>query len=210
MTTAVLLLLISFIIVSGAFVFINTKSDDEAHAQLSAPNDTKQDVDPVTDEIVDFDSKLSREENHAIASSFENEVEEPSEAVIEKVSDNIHRMTHQKVRAEHKWGHLRITDERIDEMISLLEQYDVPDRTFLHEEMLNWKNGDYSNSVEIHNTLTQISDYSVRIGKTYGLLQPAEEQRFINQKYADSDDVPQEEYAGYQEIQRRIEAQSRH
>ena len=165
MTTVVLLLLISFIIVSGAFVFINTKSDDEAHAQLSAPNDTKQDVDPVTDEIVCFDSKLASEENHAIASSFENEVEEPSEAVTEKVSDNIHRMTHQKVRAEHKWGHLRITDERIDEMISLLEQYDVPDRTFLHEEMLNWKNGDYSNSVEIHNTLTQISDYSVRIGK---------------------------------------------
>ncbi|SDK96020.1 hypothetical protein SAMN05216216_11550 [Lacicoccus qingdaonensis] len=104
---------------------------------------------------------------------------------------------------------MRITDERIDEMISLLEQYDVPDRTFLHEEMLNWKNGDYSNSVEIHNVLTQPSDYSVRIGKAYGLIQPGEEQRFIEETYQESDDVPQEEYAGYQEIQRRIEAQSR-
>ncbi|SDK95995.1 hypothetical protein [Lacicoccus qingdaonensis] len=68
--------------------------ENEAHAQLSAPNDAKQDVDPETDDIIDFDSTMARKKNEEISLSFENEVDEPNEEVTEKVSDNIHRMTH--------------------------------------------------------------------------------------------------------------------
>ena len=120
----------------------------------------------------------------------------------------IHRMSHEKVRAESKWGHLKITDERIDEVISLLEQYKVDNRTFLHEGMLDWKDGDFSNSVEIHNVLTQPSDKRyVRPGEAYGLLSVQEQNDFM-ERYEEDDDVPQEEYEGYQRMQERIKRYS--
>lgn len=136
--------------------------------------------------------------------SFEGLVEIPSEEIELNVLDMIHRMTHQKVRAESKLGHLKITDERIDEVISILEKYDVDDRTFLHEEMLDWKDGDFSNSVKVHNVITQPSEANrVNPGAAYGMLYPDEEEKFM-ERYEDAEDVPQEDYEGFQKMQDKI------
>lgn len=146
--------------------------------------------------------------NREKALSFEDNLEQPSQEVAEKVSDMIHRMTHEKVRAESKWGHLKISEERINEVISLLERYDVDNRTFLHEEMLDWKDGDFSNSIKIHNILTQPSDERyVRPGKAYGLLS-IQEQKEFKERYEENEDVPQEEYEGYLRMQETIKQYS--
>lgn len=172
-----------------------TETETNAQQQISTPNESSE------------NNKTLRK-NRQTAIDFESKVEDPSEEVESKVNDMIHRMTHEKVRAESKWGHLKITDERIDEVISLLEQYNVDNRTFLHEEMLDWKDGDFSNSVKIHNVLTQPSDERyVRPGKAYGLLS-AQEQKDFKERYEENDDVPQEEYEGYQEMQETIKQYS--
>ncbi len=171
------------------FISIGSSSESvekgEPEANLSAPNDT---------DILEEKEKIKE-----TALKYEDKVEPAPEKVEDKVVDMVHRMSHQKVRAEKKWGHLKITEKRLDEVIDLLEQYDVKDRTFLHKEMLEWKNGDFSNSVKVHNILTQPDiPHAVVEGKAYGLLSKKEEQTYIQNHFDEVDDISKEEDEGYQ------------
>lgn len=140
-----------------------------------------------------------KEENHEIAVGFEDKVESAPEEVENKVVDMVHRMSHQKVRAEEKWGHLKITEERIGEVIVLLEQYNIEDRTFLHEAMLDWEDGNFSNSEKVHNVLKKPEyKYAMQSGKAYGLLSKSEEQTYIEEHFGEVDDIPKEEDEDYQ------------
>lgn len=153
-------------------------------------------------EIADATSEPSdsnEESNQEIAVSFEDDTESAPKEIENKVVDMVHRMSHQKVRAEEKWGHLKITEERINEVIGLLEQYNVEDRTFLHKEMLNWRDGNFSNSEKVHNVLTQpVYKNVMQSGKAYGLLSKAEEQDYIEKHFSETDDIPKKEDEGYQ------------
>ncbi|WP_017548751.1 DUF6241 domain-containing protein [Salinicoccus carnicancri] len=144
-------------------------------------------------------SESNEELNQEIAVSFEDKAEFSPAEIENKVVDMVHRMSHQKVRAEEKWGHLKITEERINEVIGLLEQYNVEDRTFLHKEMLNWRDGNFSNSEKVHNVLTQPEyKHVMQSGKAYGLLSKAEEQDYIEKHFTETDDIPKEEDERYQ------------
>ncbi|CAM4281688.1 Host cell surface-exposed lipoprotein [Lacicoccus alkaliphilus] len=140
----------------------------------------------------------SDETNREIAESFEEDVQSPSPEIREEIYDMMHRMSHQKVRAEDKWGHLKITEDRIEEVISLLEQYNVADRTFYHEAMLDWRDGDFSNAVEVHNRIAQPDNGTVQ-GQAYGLLSKQEEADYIERHFEETDDIPREEDPGYQD-----------
>lgn len=138
------------------------------------------------------------ETNREIAESSEENVQSPSPEIREEIYDMMHRMSHQKVRAEDKWGHLKITEDRLDEVISLLEQYNVADRTFYHEAMLDWRDGDFYNAVEVHNRIAQPDDGIVQ-GKAYGLLSKQEESDYIEKHFQETDDIPREEDPDYQD-----------
>jgi len=88
-------------------------------------------------------------------------------------ADDLHHMTHQKIKASQKWGHLEITDERIEEMYETAETSDYTYREFYIRALEAWMEGDFSNTVQVHNTIW--NEQNGNVGKARGLMTPKEE-----------------------------------
>lgn len=99
----------------------------------------------------------------------------------EDFMEAIHFMTHQKVSAGTKWGALEITNERIDEMLSVLDKEDFSREDFYRETLLAWKEGDFSNAVDVHNRIWNIQDGT--IGRANRMLTEEEESKYIEAKF---------------------------
>lgn len=104
----------------------------------------------------------------------------PPEEEIEQI---LHEMTHQKVVASEKWGATQITQNRIDELIAIVEE-----GTYFHEDFyldtLNaWKEGDFTNAVDVHNTIWEWQGGNV--GRATGLLSNEDEEKFIRKHFED-------------------------
>lgn len=102
----------------------------------------------------------------------------PSEKAF---SDDLHHMSHQKVKADRKWGHLEITDERISEMIDTAEESSYEYRDFYIETLEAWQNDHFANAVEVHNTIWNANNGTV--GKAYGLMSESEESEYIERHF---------------------------
>lgn len=118
--------------------------------------------------------------------SFESkENQEPSDEIKnrdeETVMQAIHNMTHQKVEAHPKWGELQVTEERIDELLTALDEEDYKHEEFYSETLTAWKSGDFSNAVEVHNKLWKLQDGS--IGEAIRLLTPEEEAEYVEKNF---------------------------
>ncbi|OZM58351.1 hypothetical protein CIB95_01920 [Lottiidibacillus patelloidae] len=91
----------------------------------------------------------------------------------------IHWLSHQKVKADMKWGELQITTERIERLIEVVEANNY---NYKYEEMyleiLNaWKNNDFSQADKEHNFIWELQGGT--LGEATGLLTEEEEQAFI-------------------------------
>lgn len=89
----------------------------------------------------------------------------------------MHHMTHQKVKADEKWGAKPMIPETINEVYDI-----VSNSNFAREEDLlaileRWKNGDFSRVDDDHNYFWNYQNGT--IGEAYGILSEAEEKRFI-------------------------------
>ncbi|CAM4204320.1 DUF6241 domain-containing protein [Lacicoccus alkaliphilus] len=91
-------------------------------------------------------------------------------------ADDLHHMTHQKVTASQKWGHLEITDERIEEMYETAEASDYTYRDFYMRALEAWMEGDFSNAVQVHNTIW--NEQNGNVGKARGLMTEEEEREY--------------------------------
>lgn len=98
----------------------------------------------------------------------------PSESEYMQI---LHEMTHQKVDAEQKWGFTPNTPEQIDKMLKILDEADYEHEKFYREALEAWKKGDFSNAVEVHNTIWNWQNGN--IGKATRLLTPEEEQDYL-------------------------------
>ena len=95
----------------------------------------------------------------------------------------LHKMSHQKVRADQKWGKLEITKERleylsvlIDENKALLEYYET------YRDILDrWLAGDFSRAHIDHNKIWNLQNGT--IGEATGLLNEAEEAFYIEENF---------------------------
>nr|WP_239585879.1 DUF6241 domain-containing protein [Bacillus mesophilus] len=92
-------------------------------------------------------------------------------------------MSHQKVKADEKWGTIRITPERISRLIQIVE---------LHKSELNhadlylriltrWANDDFSQADKDHNAIWKLQNGN--IGEATRVLTPQEEQKFIKKHF---------------------------
>jgi len=111
-------------------------------------------------------------------SSFNHTIEQ-EEMTDAKFMDYIHKMSHQKIHAEEKWGLIEITEERID---WLLESVTITKENLKHEEvyeqiLTRWANGDFSHAVEDHNTIWELQGGT--IGKAKRLLSEEEEAAYL-------------------------------
>ncbi|TMU84110.1 hypothetical protein FGG79_18430 [Bacillus sp. BHET2] len=109
---------------------------------------------------------------------FDEKVKTPLSEVV--MQQYIHAMSHQKVQAKEKWSYFKITDERIDFLLSQLEinQYDY-EETY-KDILTSWKEGDFSEAVSDHNKIWRIQEGT--IGKATGLLSPKAEEAYISEQ----------------------------
>lgn len=131
-------------------------SEEEEPVLLDGPRD---------DELNPFNTKIKQEEM--------------TESTIR---DYIHKMSHQKIHAEEKWGLIEITAERVE---WLLESVDKTKEQIEHKDvytkiLTRWADGDFSQAVEDHNTIWTMQGGN--IGKALRLLTEDEEAAYLESK----------------------------
>lgn len=162
------LLGVGTVLVIGFLIYIGNQGD-----AISAEESKQSDEVTTNEELVsDFDIESSKVQLVRI----ERLKEEAFQA-------RLHQMTHQKVKADTKWGQIEMTPENIALMIAILERDGVEyTKEDYYWEVLNaWKNGDFSNAVDVHNTIWEWQGGT--IGKATGLLSPEEENRYIESHF---------------------------
>jgi hypothetical protein len=94
----------------------------------------------------------------------------------------LHEMTHSKVYAEDKWGAARLmTPENIEELLAIVEASDFNEKAFYRNTLEDWKEGDFSGAVDVHNTIWHWHRGSV--GKATRLMTQEEEQAYIRSNF---------------------------
>ena len=97
------------------------------------------------------------------------------------VQGYIHKMSHQKVRAEEKRGFYLNSPERVEWLLQALDVAAELEHEDLYRDILTrWKNGDFSKADKDHNAIWELQDGEV--GKAHGLLTPEEEEIFIKSR----------------------------
>lgn len=94
-----------------------------------------------------------------------------------EVIDVMHHMTHQKVKADEKWGAKPMIPETINEIFDVVSKSDFTRKEELLAILERWKNGDFSQVDDDHNYFWSLQDGT--IGKAYGIMNEEEERRFI-------------------------------
>jgi hypothetical protein len=139
-------------------------------------------------------SEKQREERNIIAEVFnESQFEKGTTSSFDKklssglselaVQEIIHQMSHQKVKANAKWGAIQITANRVERLIAIVKfnekkyKYSSTYLTILNA----WKNEEFSKADIHHNRIWDLLDGDV--GKATGLLSPAEEKKFIEKHF---------------------------
>lgn len=103
----------------------------------------------------------------------------PSEKELLEI---LHKMTHQKVRAQKKWGFIQMTEVNLIAVKEVLEENPILNENINMLEMVNtWLNNEFSNIVADHNSLWGEKEGTV--GKAYGRLSQAEEEALVKEQF---------------------------
>ncbi|MFP3727681.1 DUF6241 domain-containing protein [Priestia filamentosa] len=171
-TTIILLALI----VGGLFTFKAMDHTTEKETQ-------NEDLDSVetTKSEKSEKSQVADETANTKPQEQEKAFEVPENPTGKDIESIMHKMTHQKVRAERKTGAVRITPDSIDQLIELINEVQPNNSQELLKMANHWKNGNYEHIVEEHNYFW--SHEGGGIGKAYGRLSVSEESEFIQQNF---------------------------
>ncbi|WP_146817312.1 DUF6241 domain-containing protein [Halobacillus faecis] len=98
----------------------------------------------------------------------------------------LHEMTHQKVRANEKRGSQQMTAEHIDRMLGILKSVEGTEDHYEHFDFYKksleaWDKGDFSNAVTVHNTIWEWQNGT--IGRATGLMSEEEEREYIKRNF---------------------------
>jgi hypothetical protein len=94
-----------------------------------------------------------------------------------EVMDVMHKMTHQKVRSQDKWGSIPMSPKIIEEVYKIVDSSDFQHRDRLLSIAARWRAFDFSTIVQDHNFFWE--DKEGTVGKAHGTLSRAEEVEFI-------------------------------
>ena len=180
--------LLSVVAIAGSLVFgmfLWLDSQQEPTDNVQAASDDSDEVSDHVKEQVDEVEKL-KEESSNQKDDNDEVIEEPEENPFphiyqwddETVQTLIHRMSHQKVKADEKRGFILMTDEKIDWLLYKIQFQGLEHEDTYREILEEWKQGDFSNVVEHHNTIWELQGGTV--GKAYGRLSEHEEQAYIS------------------------------
>lgn len=89
----------------------------------------------------------------------------------------IHGMSHQKVKAEQKWGFYQITPERIHWLLEGLDHTELKFEETYRNILEKWAKGEFTTADDDHNTIWELQGGT--IGRATGVLTPEEEETYI-------------------------------
>ncbi len=89
----------------------------------------------------------------------------------------MHQMTHQKIRANEKWGAIPMIQENINVVYDIIESNDFKKKDVLLPIIIRWKDGNFNQVDKDHNAIWKLQGGS--IGKAYGIMSAEEERWFI-------------------------------
>lgn len=168
-----ILILISCSVIIAAlvlyFTFTNLSKDSVTKKESASINVGKQEKGQII-EIEETDAK-------PVAEEF------PLDMSEEKIRDAIHGMSHQKVKAEKKWGFIPLTSQRVKRLIEVVKenQSTYKNSTTYLEILERWANNDFSQVDKDHNTIWELQNGNV--GRATGILSHEEEMEFIQEYY---------------------------
>ncbi len=93
-----------------------------------------------------------------------------------KVQLYIHEMTHNKVYANVKFGSRPMTAESIATLKAIVKKNDYQDKKFYLETLEAWEEGNFSNAVNVHNTIW--TWHRGTIGKAKRMMTEEEQQEY--------------------------------
>ena len=132
-------------------------------------------VESKTEELAE-EKQADSEEAQVYLNPFEESIE------IDDLTDNsyqdyIHKMAHQKVIANTKWGFHEITDERINWLIEGLTVLTLEHADVYQDILTRWAAGDFSRVDKDHNIIWKLQGGT--IGEATGILSAEEEKSYI-------------------------------
>lgn len=173
LTYSVIALAIVILIPVGVFQFFSFKNNQ----------DIEQTENIIRDEGLDITVQEFKEQT-AKVQEIEFDTGLALDSSIDEVMEVMHRMSHQKVRANEKWGAIPMTEKTINQVLYVLESKNS--KSHLESGVLldiarKWQKGDFSNADEDHNTIWL--NQGGTIGKAYGLMSRAEEAEYIKNNF---------------------------
>lgn len=140
-----------------------------------------------------FKSKKDLSERPAGSDSFVHQINEqnkqpvdiefPDELSESDLREAIHAMSHQKVKAKHKWTSILMTPERVDRLLTIVSENEehFHEHYSIYKGILErWSTGDFSQADKDHNVIWSMQGGTVGIAT--GLLSPKEEAEFLEDR----------------------------
>ncbi|WP_042462701.1 DUF6241 domain-containing protein [Neobacillus dielmonensis] len=97
------------------------------------------------------------------------------------VIEVMHKMTHQKVKAEDKWGAIPMIPDTINKVYEIVNNSQFELKEDLLGILDKWKNGNFASVDTDHNYFWRYQDGTV--GKAYGIMSKSEEKTFVINNY---------------------------
>ncbi|MBU8914627.1 hypothetical protein BGM25_01025 [Bacillus sp. FJAT-29953] len=110
-------------------------------------------------------------------------VEFPMDMSETAIQDAIHKMSHQKVIANKKWGAIPLTKERVERLLEIVNTHPAKyENATLYIAILNrWDKGEFSRVDNDHNAIWNLQGGT--IGKATGVLSLDEEKAYIEKNF---------------------------
>ncbi|WP_040203335.1 DUF6241 domain-containing protein [Neobacillus jeddahensis] len=175
----VLLLIVLIILIGGTYgvykwfdytaskkvTLLPKQAPDEYKAESKEEQALEEEQEEQTGKIggVQYDIKLNQDSSE--------------EAVI----DVMHMMTHQKVKAEEKWGAIPMIPSTINQVYEIVNNSQFTHKADLLAILAKWKDGQFAEVDSDHNYFWRYKDGTV--GQAYGILTPVEEETFITNNF---------------------------
>ncbi|MBU9713062.1 DUF6241 domain-containing protein [Evansella tamaricis] len=174
-------IIISIIVTVGILVsfFLYTFYNQEEPFQED--EEISQDEFAIEEMVMDGEVEAEEEPNHPGTSADEVVEEFPLDLPEHAVQNYLHYMSHQKVYAEQKWGHMQITPERVERLLEVVNANSFKHEAVYKDILNRWSNGDFSKAVEDHNAIWDLQNGT--IGKATRLMTEEEERAYIERHF---------------------------
>ncbi|QKY69411.1 DUF6241 domain-containing protein [Lentibacillus sp. CBA3610] len=128
---------------------------------------------------VEENNKEGKEATEPELNPFGNQ-KDKSQIMESNILQYIHWMSHQKVKADDKWGFFEITDERIEWLLDAIDETEYLEKAEEYKDILNrWKDGNFSDVVNDHNYVWEILGGEKESQKATEILSESKEKEYI-------------------------------